>query len=182
MVIQYPTIVALLSARVQVNGEVSCEWWSGGGEWRGDNGGGGEWHGVMVLLLLLNRRRLGKIILDVNFLWKEERVRLLVSSPRASTTQSYSPGPSTPPSYSPGPSTPPSYSPGPSRNVESVEEDFRVAGVINKLCEDVAAAIEETDYFIQELDVILGWVVATHKTCEDATAGGPGEGDGGEGP
>ncbi|GJZ25374.1 hypothetical protein Tco_0569627 [Tanacetum coccineum] len=117
-----------------------------------------------------------------DFLWKEERVRLLVSSPRASTTQSYSSGPSTPPSYSPGPSTPPSYSPGPSKNAESVEEDFRVAGVINKLCEDVAAAIEETDYFIQELDVILGWVVATHKTCEDATAGGPGEGDGGEGP
>ncbi|GKE14184.1 hypothetical protein Tco_1421761 [Tanacetum coccineum] len=31
---------------------------------------------------------------------KEERVRLLVSSPRASTTLSYSPGPSTPLSYS----------------------------------------------------------------------------------
>ncbi|GJW58516.1 hypothetical protein Tco_0105247 [Tanacetum coccineum] len=42
------------------------------------------------------------------FLWKEERVRLVFSSPGASTT----------PSYSPGPSTPPSYSPGPSRNAE----------------------------------------------------------------
>ncbi|GKC31273.1 hypothetical protein Tco_1038567, partial [Tanacetum coccineum] len=42
------------------------------------------------------------------FLWKEERVRLLVGSPGASTT----------PCYSPGPSTPPSYSPGPSRNAE----------------------------------------------------------------
>ncbi|GKD75373.1 hypothetical protein Tco_1333655, partial [Tanacetum coccineum] len=46
------------------------------------------------------------------FLWKEERVRLLVSSPRALSTPSYPPGPSTPPSYSPGPSTPQSYSPG----------------------------------------------------------------------
>nr|GFB91570.1 hypothetical protein [Tanacetum cinerariifolium] len=40
-----------------------------------------------------------------------ERVRLLVSSPGASSSPSYSPGPSTPPSYSPGPLTP-------SRNVE----------------------------------------------------------------
>ncbi|GKA35161.1 hypothetical protein Tco_0721652, partial [Tanacetum coccineum] len=39
---------------------------------------------------------------------REERVRLLVGSPGASTT----------PCYSPGPSTPPSYSPGPSRNAE----------------------------------------------------------------
>ncbi|GKC41681.1 hypothetical protein Tco_1059403 [Tanacetum coccineum] len=35
------------------------------------------------------------------FFIKEERVRLLVSSPGASTTPIYSPGPSTPPSYSP---------------------------------------------------------------------------------
>ncbi|GJT56351.1 hypothetical protein Tco_0991405 [Tanacetum coccineum] len=48
----------------------------------------------------------------------EERDRLLVSSPGASTTPIYSPGPSTPPSYSPGPSTPQSYSLGPSRNAE----------------------------------------------------------------
>ncbi|GJZ45110.1 hypothetical protein Tco_0592706 [Tanacetum coccineum] len=52
------------------------------------------------------------------FLWKEERVRLLVGSPGASTTPSYSPGPSTTPSYSPGPSTSPSYSSRPSRNTE----------------------------------------------------------------
>ncbi|GJS23845.1 hypothetical protein Tco_0452477 [Tanacetum coccineum] len=52
------------------------------------------------------------------FLWKEERVRLLVSSPGASSTLSYSPGPSTPQSYSSGPSIPQSYSPGPSRNAE----------------------------------------------------------------
>ncbi|GKA12022.1 hypothetical protein Tco_0691568, partial [Tanacetum coccineum] len=38
------------------------------------------------------------------FLWKEERVPLLISSPGASTTPSYSPGPSTPQSYSLGPS------------------------------------------------------------------------------
>nr|GFC48258.1 hypothetical protein [Tanacetum cinerariifolium] len=36
------------------------------------------------------------------FLWKEEPVRLLVGSPRASTTPRSSPGPSTPPSYSSG--------------------------------------------------------------------------------
>ncbi|GKB12952.1 replication protein A 70 kDa DNA-binding subunit B [Tanacetum coccineum] len=62
------------------------------------------------------------------FLWKEERVRLLVGSPRASTTPIYSPGSSstpiyspgssTPPRYSPGASTPQSYSPGTSRNAE----------------------------------------------------------------
>ncbi|GJU40688.1 hypothetical protein Tco_1193645 [Tanacetum coccineum] len=48
----------------------------------------------------------------------------------------------------------------------SVDEDFRVAGVINKLCEEVAATNEETGYFIQELDVVPGWVVATQKTFE----------------
>ncbi|GJS11548.1 putative reverse transcriptase domain-containing protein [Tanacetum coccineum] len=52
------------------------------------------------------------------FLWKEERVRLLVSSPGASMTPSYFLGPSTPPSYSPGPSTPPSYTLRPSGNTE----------------------------------------------------------------
>ncbi|GKF58524.1 hypothetical protein Tco_0172061 [Tanacetum coccineum] len=48
----------------------------------------------------------------------------------------------------------------------SVDEDFRVAGVINKLCEEVVVANEETCYFIQELDVIPSWVVATQKTFE----------------
>ncbi|GJW15159.1 hypothetical protein Tco_0019292 [Tanacetum coccineum] len=55
---------------------------------------------------------------DIKYKWKEERVRLLVASPRASMTPSYSPRPSTTPSYSLGPSTPPSYSPGPSGNAE----------------------------------------------------------------
>ncbi|GKB97915.1 hypothetical protein Tco_0984052 [Tanacetum coccineum] len=45
-------------------------------------------------------------------------VRLLVSSPGASSTPSYPPGPSTPPSYTPGPSIHQSYSPGHSRNAE----------------------------------------------------------------
>nr|GEV19144.1 hypothetical protein [Tanacetum cinerariifolium] len=119
----------------------------------------------------------------------------MVGSPGASTTSSYSPGPSTTPSYSPGPSTPPSYSLGPSRNAKcancklligkllaarsddwvkmlvlycwrSADENFRVARVINKLCEEVAAANEETGYFIQELDAVLGWVVETQKTFE----------------
>ncbi|GKD87046.1 hypothetical protein Tco_1358200 [Tanacetum coccineum] len=145
---------------------------------------------------------------------REERVRLLVNSPGASTTPSYSSRPSTPPSYSPGPSTPPSYSLGPSRNaecsncklllkkikvleatiemymhpeqhalnsttllhevyndmgklgLESIDEDFRVAGVINKLCEEVIAADEEKGYFIQELDDVFGWVIATQKAFE----------------
>nr|GEZ93731.1 hypothetical protein [Tanacetum cinerariifolium] len=62
-------------------------------------------------------------ILDVDFLWKETRLRQLISSPRApsalpSTPPSYSSGPSTPPIYSSRPSTPPNYSSGSSRNAE----------------------------------------------------------------
>nr|GEY86752.1 hypothetical protein [Tanacetum cinerariifolium] len=63
-----------------------------------------------------------------NFLWKKERVRLLVGYPGASTTPIYSPGSSstpiyspgslTPPRYSLGASTPQSYSLGTSRNAE----------------------------------------------------------------
>ncbi|GKD66285.1 hypothetical protein Tco_1308393 [Tanacetum coccineum] len=74
------------------------------------------------------RESLGKTILDVNFLWKEERILLLVGSlgasmtpiysPRSSSTSIYSPGSSTPPRYSPGDSTPQSYSQGISRNAE----------------------------------------------------------------
>ncbi|GKA56811.1 hypothetical protein Tco_0755883, partial [Tanacetum coccineum] len=52
------------------------------------------------------------------FLWKEERVRLLTTSPGASSTPSYSSGLSTPPSYSSRSSTPQSYSPGSLRNAE----------------------------------------------------------------
>ncbi|GJX84078.1 replication protein A 70 kDa DNA-binding subunit B [Tanacetum coccineum] len=62
------------------------------------------------------------------FLWKEERVRILVGSPGASTTPIYSlgssstpiysPGASTHPRYSLGASTPQSYSPRSSRNAE----------------------------------------------------------------
>ncbi|GJX45266.1 hypothetical protein Tco_0261942 [Tanacetum coccineum] len=43
---------------------------------------------------------------------KEERVRLLDGSPRASANPIYSPGSSSSPIYSPGSSTPPRYSPG----------------------------------------------------------------------
>ncbi|GJU61564.1 hypothetical protein Tco_1243399 [Tanacetum coccineum] len=59
------------------------------------------------------------------FLWKETRLRELMSSPGApsysaghSTPPSYSSGPSTPPSYSSRPSTPTNYSLGSSRNKE----------------------------------------------------------------
>ncbi|GJY40071.1 hypothetical protein Tco_0427341 [Tanacetum coccineum] len=48
------------------------------------------------------------------FLWKETRLRELMSSPGAPSTPSYSARHSTPPSCSSGPSTPPSYSSGPS--------------------------------------------------------------------
>ncbi|GJS08562.1 hypothetical protein Tco_0365358 [Tanacetum coccineum] len=50
------------------------------------------------------------------FIWKEERVHLLISSPGASSTPSFSPGTSSTPIFSPGPSTPPTYSGGSSRN------------------------------------------------------------------
>ncbi|GKD44021.1 hypothetical protein Tco_1268666 [Tanacetum coccineum] len=60
----------------------------------------------------------GKLLWMWIFLWKEERVRLLTTSPGASLTPSYSLGPSTPPSYSLGSSTPQSYYPGFSRNAE----------------------------------------------------------------
>nr|GEW79164.1 hypothetical protein [Tanacetum cinerariifolium] len=57
------------------------------------------------------------------FLWKETRLRQLMSSPGApsagpSTPSSYSSGPSTPPNYSSGPLTPLNYSLRFSRNAE----------------------------------------------------------------
>ncbi|GKD58829.1 hypothetical protein Tco_1296338, partial [Tanacetum coccineum] len=48
----------------------------------------------------------------------------------------------------------------------SADEDVKVVGVINKLYEEVATTNKETGYFIQELDVVPGWVVATQKTSE----------------
>nr|GEV46285.1 hypothetical protein [Tanacetum cinerariifolium] len=71
-------------------------------------------------------------ILDVDFLWKETRLRQLMSSPEAasvgpSTPSSYFLGPSTPPSYSLGPSTPPNYSSGSSRNAEQLEDKAKAA-------------------------------------------------------
>ncbi|GJU36442.1 reverse transcriptase domain-containing protein [Tanacetum coccineum] len=83
---------------------------------------------VVNYTMHVHDQSLGKTLSDVIFLWKEERVRLLVGSPGASTTPIYSPGSSstpiyspgssTPPRYSPGASTPQSYSPGSSRNAE----------------------------------------------------------------
>nr|GFA15701.1 hypothetical protein [Tanacetum cinerariifolium] len=57
------------------------------------------------------------------FLWKETRLRQLMSSPgapsaRPSTPPNYSSGPSTPQSYFSEPSTPPNHSSGSSRNAE----------------------------------------------------------------
>ncbi|GJW16186.1 hypothetical protein Tco_0020319 [Tanacetum coccineum] len=50
------------------------------------------------------------------FLWKETRLRELMSSPGAPSTPSYSAGHSTPPTYYSGPSIPTNYSLGSSRN------------------------------------------------------------------
>ncbi|GKF31178.1 hypothetical protein Tco_0100976 [Tanacetum coccineum] len=62
-------------------------------------------------------------ILDVDFFWKETRLRQLMSSPGApsagpSIPPSYYSGPSIPPSYSSGSLTPRNYSQGSSRNAE----------------------------------------------------------------
>ncbi|GJW75008.1 hypothetical protein Tco_0134378 [Tanacetum coccineum] len=66
------------------------------------------------------------------FLWKEDRLRDLMSSPgapsaRPSTPSRYSSVPSTPPSYSSGPSTPQIYSPGSSRNAECKQLRGRIS-------------------------------------------------------
>ena len=50
--------------------------------------------------------------MDVNFLWKEERVRLLISSPGSSSTASYSSEPSSPNSYYSGTTTPQNHHSG----------------------------------------------------------------------
>nr|GEY74518.1 hypothetical protein [Tanacetum cinerariifolium] len=73
-----------------------------------------------LISLLFNSLR---NILDVDFLWKETRLRQLMSSPGAlsagpSTPPSFSLGPSTPSSYSSGPSTPPNYSSGSLKNAK----------------------------------------------------------------
>ncbi|GKA12071.1 hypothetical protein Tco_0691617 [Tanacetum coccineum] len=52
------------------------------------------------------------------FLWKEERVRQLISSPGASSTPSFSLGTSSTPIFSRTPSTPPNYYGGYSSNTE----------------------------------------------------------------
>ncbi|GJT68503.1 hypothetical protein Tco_1019983 [Tanacetum coccineum] len=76
------------------------------------------WYRMKLLRVVVEQESLGKIALDVDFLWKKERVSLLTSSPGASSTPSYSPGPSIPLSYFPGSSTPQSYSSGSSKNAE----------------------------------------------------------------
>ncbi|GJX02944.1 reverse transcriptase domain-containing protein [Tanacetum coccineum] len=52
------------------------------------------------------------------FLWKEERVGLLINSPGSSSTTTFSQGTSSTPSFSPTPSTPPIYYGGSSNNIE----------------------------------------------------------------
>nr|GEW85058.1 hypothetical protein [Tanacetum cinerariifolium] len=64
------------------------------------------------------RESLAKTLLDVNFLWKEERVRLLVGSLGASTTPIYSPRSSSILIYSSGSSSTPISSSRTSKNTE----------------------------------------------------------------
>ncbi|GKE54951.1 hypothetical protein Tco_1490107, partial [Tanacetum coccineum] len=104
---------------------------------------------------------LGKIILDVNFFWKEERVHLLVGSPRASTTPSYSLGPSTTPIYSPGPSTTPSYSLGP-----STPPSYSSGPSINAECANCKLLIGK----LQVLEATLEMYMHPEKHTVDSTA------------
>nr|GEU47845.1 leucine-rich repeat protein [Tanacetum cinerariifolium] len=67
----------------------------------------------------------------MNFLWKEERVRLLIDSPIASSTPSYSSGPSRTLIYSPRASTTPSYSSGASTSVSYSPRSSRNAKYLN---------------------------------------------------
>ncbi|GKC26991.1 hypothetical protein Tco_1034285 [Tanacetum coccineum] len=60
----------------------------------------------------------------------EERVRLLVGSPGASTTSICSPGSSSTPIYSPGSSTPPRYSPGASTPPKLFSGNFKKCRVL----------------------------------------------------
>ncbi|GKA57113.1 hypothetical protein Tco_0756301 [Tanacetum coccineum] len=62
------------------------------------------------------------------FLWKEERVRLLTSSPGASSTPSYSPGPSTPSSYFSGPMHPEQHTLNPATLFHEVYNDMGKLG------------------------------------------------------
>ncbi|GJR72003.1 hypothetical protein Tco_0084368 [Tanacetum coccineum] len=113
-----------------------------------------EAFGVIVVWRILE-----KITLDVNFfLWKKERVCLLISSPGASSTSSYSPGPSTPPSYSSGPSTPQSYSSRPARNAECSNCNHLVGkitaetkGVVVFFAAQMAATVWQQAHFTKNL-------------------------------
>ncbi|GJU15143.1 hypothetical protein Tco_1143109 [Tanacetum coccineum] len=106
-----------------------------------------------------------------NFLWKEERVRLLVGSPGASTTPIYSPGSSSTPIYSPGSSstliyslgalTPQSYSPGTSRNAEC----SNCKHLLDKITIGACYGKEEkqTHGYLVRYD---GWLVFQEKNSE----------------
>ncbi|GKA97290.1 hypothetical protein Tco_0825184 [Tanacetum coccineum] len=95
-------------------------------------------------------------ILDVDFLWKETRLRELMSSPGAPSTPSYSAGHSTPPSYSSGPSTPPSYSSGPSTPTNYSLGSSRNAECSN--CKHLRGKIK--------LEASPGWVVNKDMSIE----------------
>nr|GEV34136.1 RNA-directed DNA polymerase, eukaryota, reverse transcriptase zinc-binding domain protein [Tanacetum cinerariifolium] len=98
-------------------------------------------------------RGLGKIALDVDFLWKEERVCLLTSSFGASSTPSYSLGPSTPPSYSSGSSTPQSYSPRSSKNAECSNSKHLLDKITTSLWYDNWLFLGRLSQFISKRDV-----------------------------
>nr|GEU74551.1 hypothetical protein [Tanacetum cinerariifolium] len=68
--------------------------------------------------MLFYKNRINPKPVMLIFLWKEERVGLLISSPGGSSTPSFSPGTSSTPISSPTPSTPPIHYGGSPSNTE----------------------------------------------------------------
>nr|GEW46681.1 hypothetical protein [Tanacetum cinerariifolium] len=111
------------------------------------------------------------------FLWKETRLRQLMSSPGApsagpSTPPSYSSGLSTPPSYSSRPLTTPKYSPGSSRNAECSNCKL-LRGKISEEDDSLGREIPADPAYYLEDDVNFegGGNVTTEEKGEDEPRG-----------
>ncbi|GJV29250.1 hypothetical protein Tco_1385698 [Tanacetum coccineum] len=81
---------------------------------------------------------------------REERVRLLVGSPGASTTPIYSPGSSLTPIYSPGFSTPPRYSPG-----ASTPQSYSLGTSRNAECSNCKHLLDKTTVLEATMDMYM---------------------------
>nr|GEW28200.1 hypothetical protein [Tanacetum cinerariifolium] len=103
---------------------------------------------------------------------REERVRLLTSSPKASSTLSYSLGPSTPPSYSPGSSTPQSYSSRSSRNAECSNYkhllDKITRGFLSQKGSGMERDVKEKSLNMSKTNTGIGLFTASNDTCNEA--------------